>query len=59
MMQEFKKKANEKMNQAVEVFKKDLSTFRTGRASLSIFDNIRAWFPLIKWLQWEFQNQEQ
>ncbi|MCX8034112.1 MAG: ribosome recycling factor [Thermodesulfovibrio sp.] len=41
MMQEFKKKANEKMSQAVEVFKKDLSTFRTGRASLSIFDNIR------------------
>ncbi|MCX7988934.1 MAG: ribosome recycling factor [Thermodesulfovibrio sp.] len=41
MMQEFKKKANEKMNQAVEIFKKDLSTFRTGRASLSIFDNIR------------------
>lgn len=41
MMQEFKKKANEKMAHAVEVFKKDLSTFRTGRASLSIFDNIR------------------
>ncbi len=41
MMQEFKKKANEKMNLAVEAFKKDLSTFRTGRASLSIFDNIR------------------
>ncbi|GAB5045762.1 ribosome recycling factor [Thermodesulfovibrio sp. TK110] len=41
MMQEFKKKANEKMNQAVEVFKKDLSTFRTGRASLSILDNIK------------------
>lgn len=40
-MQEFKKKANEKMAHAVEVFKKDLSTFRTGRASLSIFDNIR------------------
>ncbi|MGB9711255.1 MAG: ribosome recycling factor [Thermodesulfovibrio sp.] len=41
MMQEFKKKANEKMNQALEVFKKDLSTFRTGRASLGILDNIR------------------
>lgn len=41
MMQEFKKKANEKMNLAVEAFKKDLATFRTGRASLSIFDNIR------------------
>lgn len=40
-MQEFKKKANEKMNQALEVFKKDLSTFRTGRASLGILDNIR------------------
>ncbi len=40
-MQEFKKKANEKMNQAVEVFKKDLASFRTGRASLSIFDNIK------------------
>ncbi|GAB6182308.1 ribosome recycling factor [Thermodesulfovibrio hydrogeniphilus] len=41
MIQEFKKKANEKMNLALEVFKKDLSTFRTGRASLSILDNIR------------------
>ncbi len=40
-MQEFKKKANEKMNQAVEIFKKDLASFRTGRASLSIFDNIK------------------
>jgi len=40
-MQEFKKKANEKMNNAVEAFKKDLATFRTGRASLSILDNIR------------------
>ncbi|WP_460178021.1 ribosome recycling factor [Thermodesulfovibrio hydrogeniphilus] len=29
------------MNLALEVFKKDLSTFRTGRASLSILDNIR------------------
>ncbi|WP_028842862.1 ribosome recycling factor [Thermodesulfovibrio yellowstonii] len=41
MMQEFKKKTNEKMNQALEVFKKDLATFRTGRASLGILDNIR------------------
>jgi ribosome recycling factor len=41
MMQEFKKKANEKMNNAVEAFKRDLATFRTGRASLSILDNIR------------------
>lgn len=40
-MQEFKKKANERMNQALEVFKKDLATFRTGRASLGILDNIR------------------
>lgn len=40
-MQEFKKKANEKMNQALEVFKKDLATFRTGRASLGILDNIK------------------
>jgi ribosome recycling factor len=40
-MQEFKKKSNEKMNQVVETFKKDLSTFRTGRASLSFLDNIR------------------
>ncbi|MEN2985569.1 MAG: ribosome recycling factor [Thermodesulfovibrionaceae bacterium] len=40
-MQEFKKKANERMNQALEVFKRDLATFRTGRASLSILDNIR------------------
>ncbi|MCS7163467.1 MAG: ribosome recycling factor [Thermodesulfovibrio sp.] len=41
MMQEFKKKANERMNQALEIFKKDLSTFRTGRASLGILDNIK------------------
>jgi len=40
-MQEFKKKANDKMTQALEVFKKDLSTFRTGRASLGILDNIK------------------
>ncbi|MDW7971657.1 MAG: ribosome recycling factor [Thermodesulfovibrio sp.] len=40
-MQEFKKKANERMNQALEIFKKDLSTFRTGRASLGILDNIK------------------
>lgn len=41
MMQEFKKKANEKMNQTVEVFKKDLASFRTGRASLALLDNIK------------------
>lgn len=41
MMQEFKKKAIEKMNQVLEVFKRDLSTFRTGRASLGILDNIK------------------
>jgi len=40
-MQDFKKKANDKMTQALEVFKKDLSTFRTGRASLGILDNIK------------------
>uniref|UniRef100_A0A7C4EKW7 Ribosome-recycling factor n=1 Tax=Thermodesulfovibrio aggregans TaxID=86166 RepID=A0A7C4EKW7_9BACT len=40
-MQEFKKKANERMTQAVEIFKKDLATFRTGRASLGILDNIK------------------
>lgn len=40
-MQEFKKKANERMSQAVEIFKKDLATFRTGRASLGILDNIK------------------
>ncbi len=40
-MQEFKKKANERMTQAIEVFKKDLATLRTGRASLGILDNIK------------------
>jgi len=41
MMQEYKKKANEKMNQTIEVFKKELASFRTGRASLGILDGIK------------------
>ncbi|MBF0559260.1 MAG: ribosome recycling factor [Nitrospirae bacterium] len=39
-MQEIKKKTTDKMNGAVEVFKKDLLSIRTGRASLSLLDGI-------------------
>lgn len=39
-MQDFKKKATEKMNATIEVFKKDLSSIRTGRASLALLDGI-------------------
>lgn len=41
MMQEYKKKANERMNQTIEVFRKELASFRTGRASLGILDGIK------------------
>ncbi|HSW62904.1 MAG TPA: ribosome recycling factor [Dissulfurispiraceae bacterium] len=40
-MQESKKKANERMTMAIESLKKDFGTIRTGRASLSLLDNIR------------------
>lgn len=39
-MQDFKKKATEKMNTTIEVFKKDLSSIRTGRASLALLEGI-------------------
>jgi ribosome recycling factor len=39
-MQDFKKKATEKMNVTIEVFKKDISSIRTGRASLALLDGI-------------------
>lgn len=39
-MQEFKKKATEKMNVTIEVFKKELLSIRTGRASLALLDGI-------------------
>ncbi|MCL4491829.1 MAG: ribosome recycling factor [Nitrospirae bacterium] len=39
-MQELKKKATEKMNGAVEALKKDLTSIRTGRASLALLDGI-------------------
>ncbi|GBE35400.1 ribosome-recycling factor [bacterium BMS3Bbin06] len=40
MDKELKKKANEKMNHAIEFLKKDFAAVRTGRASLSLFDGI-------------------
>ncbi len=40
-MQEFKKKANERMITAIESLKKDFGSIRTGRASLSLLDNIK------------------
>lgn len=39
-MQEFKKKASDKMNSAVDALKKDLASIRTGRASLALLDGI-------------------
>jgi ribosome recycling factor len=39
-MHEFKKKADEKMNKAIEALKKDFGSIRTGRASLSLLDGI-------------------
>ncbi len=40
MDRELKKKAKEKMEKAIEVFKKDLGSIRTGRASTSLLDSI-------------------
>ncbi len=40
MLSEQKKKAEEKMNKAHEVLKKEFTTLRTGRASLGILDGI-------------------
>ncbi|HDH02093.1 MAG TPA: ribosome recycling factor [Nitrospirae bacterium] len=40
MDRELKKKAKEKMEKAIEVFRKDLGSIRTGRASTSLLDNI-------------------
>ncbi len=39
-MQEFKKKASDRMNVAVDVLKKDFASLRTGRASLALLDGI-------------------
>jgi len=39
-MQDFKKKANDRMNGTINALKKELSSIRTGRASLSILDGI-------------------
>ena len=40
MQKEAQKRMSEKMDQAIESLKKDLTGMRTGRASLSIFDNV-------------------
>ena len=40
MQKEAKKKLTERMDKTIESLKKDLSGLRTGRASLSIFDNL-------------------
>jgi ribosome recycling factor len=40
MQNEFKKKANERMDTAVEALKKDFASIRTGRASLALLDGI-------------------
>ncbi len=40
-MQEFKKSAMDRMNGAIEALKKDLSSIRTGRASLALLDGIK------------------
>lgn len=39
-MQELRKKANEKMNGAIESVKKDFASIRTGRASLALIDGL-------------------
>lgn len=39
-MQELKKKASERMSGAIDSLKKDFASIRTGRASLSLLDNI-------------------
>jgi ribosome recycling factor len=40
MEQEVRKKLNDKMDKAIEALKKHLASMRTGRASLSIFDDL-------------------
>ncbi|MDA8422435.1 MAG: ribosome recycling factor, partial [Nitrospiraceae bacterium] len=40
MLNEQKKKAEEKMNKALEVLRKEFTTLRTGRASLGMLDGI-------------------
>ncbi|MDA8078406.1 MAG: ribosome recycling factor [Nitrospiraceae bacterium] len=40
MIQELRKRTNERMNQAIEAFKKELSSVRTGRASLGLLEGI-------------------
>jgi len=40
MEQEARKKLNDKMDKAIEALKKHLASMRTGRASLSIFDDL-------------------
>lgn len=40
MEKELRKKATERMERAIEVFKKDLSSIKTGRASLSLLEGI-------------------
>jgi ribosome recycling factor len=40
MEKELRKKTNERMQQAVDVLKKDFGTVRTGRASLALLDGI-------------------
>lgn len=39
-MQEFKKKATDRMNGAIDALKKDFASIRTGRASLALLDGI-------------------
>lgn len=39
-MQEFKKKATDRMNGAIDALKKDFAAIRTGRASLSLLEGI-------------------
>lgn len=41
MQNEIKKEANERMDKAIESLKKEFGSVRTGRASLSLLDNIR------------------
>lgn len=40
MEQEIKRKTNERMSRTIEVFKKELASIRTGRASLALLDGI-------------------
>lgn len=41
MQNEFKKEANERMDKSIESLKKEFGSIRTGRASLSLLDNIK------------------